>query len=148
MELSKIEQLLEKYFDAETTIAEEQELKAYFASGNVAPHLQQYSGMFGYYTAQDNAVYNRPLVFQQKTDYRKWISVAASVVLLAGMVTWFSVVENKPNQEELGTYDNPEQAFQETQKALNMLSKNVNVGVEGMSYIGEYEKTRTSIFKK
>ena len=64
------------------------------------------------------------------------------------MVTWFSVTENAPNQQELGTYDNPEQAFQETQKALNMLSKNVNVGVEGMSYIGEYEKTRTSIFKK
>jgi hypothetical protein len=148
MELNKIEQLLDKYFDAETTVAEEQQLKAYFASGNVAPHLEQYRDMFGYFNAQDNATYNKPLVFEQKRDYRKWISVAASVVLLAGMVTWFSVIENTTNQQELGTYDNPEQAFQETQKALNMLSKNVNVGVEGMSYIGEYEKTRTSIFKK
>lgn len=148
MELNKIEQLLDKYFDAETTVVEEQQLKAYFASGNVAPHLEQYSDMFGYFNDQDNATYSRPLVFEQKRDYRKWISVAASVLLLAGMVTWFSETGNTPNQQELGTYDNPEQAFQETQKALNMLSKNVNVGVEGMSYIGEYEKTRTSIFKK
>lgn len=148
MELSNIELLLDKYFDAETTLAEEQQLKAYFASENVAPHLEQYRDMFGYFTAQDNAAYSKPLVFEQQRDYRKWISVAASVVLLAGMVTWFSVTGDAPNQQELGTYDNPEQAFQETQKALNMLSKNVNVGVEGMSYIGEYEKTRTSIFKK
>jgi hypothetical protein len=52
-----------------------------------------------------------------------------------------------PHRQKLGTYDDPEVAFQETQKALNMLSKNVNVGVTGMSYIKEYEKSKEKVFK-
>ncbi len=42
MALDKIEQLLEKYFEAETSIAEENELRVYFSSQDVAQHLQQY----------------------------------------------------------------------------------------------------------
>ncbi len=42
MELDKIENILEKYFQGETTIAEENELKEYFSSPNVAQHLEQY----------------------------------------------------------------------------------------------------------
>jgi len=36
MELVNIEKLLQKYLDAETTIAEENELRTYFLSDNVA----------------------------------------------------------------------------------------------------------------
>ena len=36
MELKLVEQLLEKYFQGETTIAEEKQLKAYFSSNDVA----------------------------------------------------------------------------------------------------------------
>lgn len=41
MELVKIEDLLEKYFQGETSIAEENELRNYFSSSNVAQHLEQ-----------------------------------------------------------------------------------------------------------
>ena len=46
MESVRIEQLLEKYFEAATTAAEEQELRAYFAGDGVAPHLSWYAPMF------------------------------------------------------------------------------------------------------
>ncbi len=36
MELNKIEEILEKYFQGETSIAEENQLKEYFSSSNVA----------------------------------------------------------------------------------------------------------------
>jgi hypothetical protein len=148
MELKTVEALLEKYFDAATSIAEEQQLKAYFSSQDVAPHLEQYKTMFGYFKAQaDAGEFNKELSLATKVNYRKWISVAASVVLLGGMVTWFNFNE-QPQQHELGTYDTPEEAFIQTQKALNMLSKNVNVGVSSMNYIGEYEKTRKTVFKE
>ena len=39
MELSKIEFLVEKYLEAETSIAEEKELQLYFSAPNVAQHL-------------------------------------------------------------------------------------------------------------
>ena len=50
MALDRIEKLLEKYFEAETTIAEEKELKDYFASSDVAQHLEQYKLLFGYFS--------------------------------------------------------------------------------------------------
>ena len=42
MALNNIEQLLEKYFEGETSIDEEQALKDYFNSENVAPHLEMH----------------------------------------------------------------------------------------------------------
>jgi hypothetical protein len=145
MELKAIEKLLDKYFDAETNTAEEKELKHYFSLPDVAPHLEQYRPLFGYISQETSQQFDKPIPLKTKKHYAAWISVAASVVLMLGMFTFYN---SQPSEDELGTYDDPEVAFRETQKALNMLSENVNVGVSSMNYIGEYEKTRKTIFKK
>jgi hypothetical protein len=44
MELNKIEIVVEKYFDCETSVEEEKELK-YFASTDVASHIMQYKSI-------------------------------------------------------------------------------------------------------
>lgn len=145
MELRTIEILLEKYFNAETTIAEEKDLKLYFSSPDVAPHLEQYRPMFGYFSNQAEQKFDKTLPLKTKKYYARWISVAASVVLLGGLLTFY----NSQPEEDLGTYDDPEVAFRETQKALQMLSTNVNVGMGGVHYVGkEYEKTAKEIIKE
>lgn len=145
MELKIIEQLLEKYFDATTTIAEEQQLKAYFASSTVAPHLEQYRPLFGYFTAESNQQFTKPLPLKSKKLSGKWLSVAASLVFITGMLTYYNYTD--ANQEDLGTFNDPEVAFRETQKALNMVSKNVNKGVNSLDYLKQYEESRKTIFK-
>jgi hypothetical protein len=57
---------------------------------------------------------------------------------------------NEPvnHQHDLGTYESPELAFKETQKALALLSSNVNIGIESVRYIQEYEVTKSRVFKK
>ncbi len=145
MELGRIEQLLEKYFDAETSIAEENQLKEYFSSPDVAPHLEQYGSMFGYFASEATQKFDKTIPLKTKRHYAQWISVAASLVLLMGMFAYFT---NQPAEDDLGTYNDPEVAFRETQKALNMVSKNVNVGINSVNYIGEYEKSRKTIFKE
>ena len=43
MNYQYIEQLIERYFAAETSVAEERILRAFFAESNVPSHLQQYA---------------------------------------------------------------------------------------------------------
>lgn len=146
MELDKIEILLEKYFEGETTIAEENELKKYFSSSDVAQHLEHYRGMFGYFTAAKEQRFEQVIPLKTKTQKKvAWLSIAASVVVLLGLFTFYN--QNMSQNQDLGTYDDPEKAFQETQKALYLLSKNVNVGVEGMQYVQEYQQSTELIFK-
>src|SRR6218665_1913959 len=147
MALDKIEQLLEKYFDGETSIAEENELKNYFSSSGVAQHLEHYQPLFGYFSTAKEQQFEQHIPLTAKKRKVAWISVAASVVVLlgAGTFAYFNYSTSTQSQD-LGSYDSPEEAFRETQKALSLLSNNVNVGVESVQYIREYENTKDKVF--
>ncbi len=147
---NKIEQLLEKYFNGESTIIEEKQLQDYFSSQNVAPHLQQYQQMFGYFAQANKQVYTKEILPKPKSKNIKtiWWSVAASLVVMFGIGI---AIQNIPQKEkvssEYGTYDNPEIALQETQKALDLVSKHLNVGIKSVSYINEYENSKRQFLK-
>lgn len=150
MEFNKIEILIEKYFQGETSIAEEKELRSYFSSQDVAPHLEQYKAMFGYFTEAKQQEFTQKIPQQTKKRKVMWLSIAASIVVLFGMAAFF-IIDNDnqtATQNELGSYESPEQAFRETQKALALLSSNVNVGIESISYVQEYNNSKNLIFKK
>jgi uncharacterized protein HemX len=149
MELHKIETLLEKYFDGQTSITDEKQLTNYFLSSDVAQHLEQYKPLFNYFSQAKQQTLEREIPLKTKTRNLAWLSIAASVAVLLGVGSflYFNNREAKLDQD-LGTYDNPEIAFQETQKALQLLSQNVNVGIESVSYITEYENSKNLIFKK
>jgi len=147
MELKLVEQLLEKYFQGATTIAEEKQLKAYFSSNDVALHLAKYQSLFGYFETQKETQFEQKLPLQpRKQSTVKWIGIAASFVVLFGLATFY-FYPSEPRQQDLGTYDNPEEAFAATQKALLMVSEQVNIGMESVVYLEEYEKTTKTIFK-
>jgi hypothetical protein len=152
MELDKIEYILEKYFQGETSIAEENQLKEYFSSPNVAQHLEQYKPMFGYFSQVKEQKSTQEIPLQTKKRNVAWLSIAASVVVLLGIGTYLFVgkktVDPVVAQSELGTYDNPEEALAATQKALALLSSNVNVGIGSVQYIKEYEQSKNKIFKQ
>lgn len=149
MELDRIENLLEKYFEAATSIAEEKELKNYFASSDVAQHLKQYQPIFGYATQakQEQFTATIPLITKKRSSV-VWFSVAASVAVLLSVGLFTFNHYNQPKSNDLGTYDDPEVAFRETQKALALISESVNKGIGSMSYLNEYEQAKNKIFKK
>ena len=149
MELGRIEKLLEKYFEAETSIAEEKELKEYFTSLDVAQHLEQYKPLFGYFPQAKQEHFNLAIPLTTKKRNRVvWLSVAASVAVLLGVGLFTFNNYNEPKSNDLGTYDDPEVAFRETQKALAMISEHVNKGIGSMKYLNEYEQSKNKIFKK
>lgn len=148
MELHNIELLIEKYFEGETSIIEEQQLRNYFASADVAQHLSHYKPVFGYFSAAKEQIsaQAQTLPVQDKKPL-KWVSVAATIVILLGIGTATYLNEDVATTSDLGTYNDPEKAFRETQRALDLLSTHVNTGVESVQYIEEYDAAKQQIFR-
>jgi hypothetical protein len=118
MELANIEKLVEKYLNAETTLQEETTLKNYFTEGSVAPHLQEYAYMFTYFAAVRDETYTKTIALKpQKSKRRnyKWLSVAASIVLL------FSLFIGKQEYEKYQAL----KQFEQISKGLRLLSQNL-----------------------
>ncbi len=135
----KIEQLIEKYLDAETTLQEEAVLQDYFVNSKVAPHLEEYRALFGYFAESKNERYTKTIQLNTKKKNWKWLSVVASVAIL------FSVYKGYNNNQERAE---AEIAFQQTQEAFQLLSKTMNKGTVAIGYLGEYQTTTNKIFKQ
>lgn len=132
MVLNNIEKLIEKYNNAETTQKEEAQLKAYFLSDDVAPHLEHYKPMFQYFSKahQEQFTKDVPLKTKKNTKLYQWISVAAVTVLMLG----FLIPNLNNDQKTLADYSEEEQKmYLETKQALAMLSSNFNEGASSLN---------------
>lgn len=150
MESQIVEKLLDRYFEAETTGTEEERLKAYFTSGEVAPHLQQYIPMFCFFEQAKTEHFSKEISYTPvetrfsaaKRKVYSWVAIAASIVILMG------IVAQQENQvSEFGTYEDPELAMQKTREALEMMSIYMNSGTEELGYIEEFNNTKNKIVK-
>jgi len=147
MELANIEKLVAKYENAETTLKEEGILRDYFLSGNVAPHLEEYQLMFTYFHTSQGETYNKTLEFktQKKRNY-KWLSVAASVVLLFSVYMGYE--GQKDSSRPISEMTIEEQFhYEQAREALAMLSGSLNKGSEAVSNLKAYENSVNKIFK-
>jgi anti-sigma-K factor RskA len=138
MELANIEKLLEKYLNAETTIAEEKELKNYFLNSNVAPHLLEYQELFGYFSTSKNEQFTKTIQLNSQKPNWKWLSIAASIVLLVSVYTGY-----QNNQQRKA-----EKVYEETKLAFNMLATNLNKGNVAIAQLQYFENTKNKIFKQ
>jgi hypothetical protein len=140
MELANIDKLVEKYLNAETTLQEETTLKNYFTEGSVAPHLQEYAYMFTYFAAVRDETYTKTIALKpQKSKRRnyKWLSVAASIVLL------FSLFIGKQEYEKYQAL----KQFEQISKGLRLLSQNLKKGEQAVATLYTYENTVNKILK-
>ncbi len=163
MVLHKIEDLLVKYDAAETTLQEDQELRAYFLGDDVAPHLEQYKPMFVYFTKSQQELYTKDMVLKPKRSmvvYRR-IAVAAVAALMLGVV-----VPHWENSNTTFASLNPveQDAYAKTMAALklvsigvnegkqqlnslSLVSDNLNHGIDTARRLSEFSKTTNRIFK-
>jgi hypothetical protein len=154
MESQKINILLQKYFDAETTIDEENELITYFTSGEVDENLKMYVPMFSgmkelsaeeeVHTLGDDLMnYILESEHKEKLRYR-WMwqivtGVAASVILVMLAVNFYS------NQNQWkDTFANPDQAYSEASKTLEFVAGKYNKGLAQLRPIGRIETATDS----
>lgn len=169
MELANIEKLLDRYLDAETTLQEENTLRNYFTTGNVAPHLQEYGMMFGYFKENKSETFTQTIQLKSEKPRKKswkWLSVAASVALLVSIFIGkqeydkhlqrkqFAQIKealqqvsfnlNRGNDELYAVSDN----LNKGNDALYAVSNNLNKGNNAVAQLKIYEETANTIIEK
>lgn len=140
MSTENIEQLLEKYLEASTTIAEEQQLAQYFSTDNVATHLLSYQPLFKYFKKSKQTRSARTTTVKTSFSFYKWTAVAASTLLLLGFFTKEMIQQQTEKEEAL-------LAYYETKKALQFMSTNFNHGAKNVQHLNTYSITKNKIFK-
>ncbi len=143
MELDRIESLVEKYFEAATTVAEEETLRTYFSSGEVAPHLEQYAPMFNYFSKAKEERFTRQVPLSPRKSYLKWASVAAVAVFMIGFYFY------RPAPAPVTLADEyTQEEIESAQEAFALLAMNFNKGTEQLNHLEEFQKTTNKFLTK
>ncbi len=148
MELDRIEKLLEKYFEATTTIEEEETLRDYFSQEKVATHLERYTSIFNYFSNAKEERFTKQVPLAQKDigsrkNFYRWLSVAAVAMLMVGIYFGKSYQDEQQLQRQQAEY-----AYNETKKALDMLAENFGRGTEKVAYLNEFVEAKEKIYNK
>ncbi|MBF8149315.1 hypothetical protein ITJ86_05370 [Winogradskyella sp. F6397] len=159
MVLNNIEDLIEKYHNAETSLQEEAQLKAYFASDNVAAHLEHYKPMFQYFSQSKQEQYTKDVPLNsKKTKLYQWISVAAVAVLMLGLIVpSFMGPTEEEKQEALMVYNQTMEAFNLISLGMNegktqltnlaVAGENIDEGAKQASKLSEFNTMTNKILK-
>lgn len=100
MNYAHIAALLDKYWEGETSIAEEQQLKQYFQAGNIDPRLHAFAPLFKAIAIEKAIAFqgNVPMqVRSRNLAWRNW-TAAASVALILTAGGWWILHKPVENQ--------------------------------------------------
>ena len=151
MDIKEIQVLLEKYFEGETTLEEDQALLDYFSGENIDSKLRPWQQQFLLLKSG-----REPLVFDPEFENRlagliesqqeiplhkhksRWISrlaVAATIAVLIGISG--VIVLNKEWHKEKDTFSDPQVAYAEAQKTLLFVSQKMNQGMKPLNAVSK-----------
>jgi hypothetical protein len=161
MDLDRINDLLQKYWNAETSLEEEEQLRTFFAKEPVPENLKETASLFRYFEQQkrlgvDDLAFDRELKKKLKPAGKvinlsmTQVARIAAGLLVVVAATFFVRQEIKkayPDEPE-DTYDDPKVAFEETKKALMMISKSFNKAQKEASKINVFNEATDKMHEK
>ncbi|MCJ7757953.1 MAG: hypothetical protein MUP24_07365 [Gillisia sp.] len=147
MELNKLESLLKKYDEGNTTLAEEKQLQYYLSSEEIPAHLRSYKMIFAYAANEKNRTYPGKTQLAPKKGQFFFIGIAASILLAIGIFAWQNNSREEIPQHNVGTIEDPHEAYQKTKEALQMVAQVFNTGREDLEYLNEFNKTKNKFIK-
>jgi hypothetical protein len=167
MDSKRLEELLQKYWNCESSLEEEEALRTYFATHDDVPEaLKDTADLFRYFGEHkektlNDAAFDARIAQRVKTPTGRVRSlvyntmrIAAGVAALVSAV-WFmhrelsgpaesSATAVKGHELE-DTYDDPKLAFEETKKALMMISKSFGKAEEQARKINLFNEAKEEI---
>ncbi len=159
MDSKRIEELLKKYWECETSLEEEQMLVDYFSSGNVPEQFKEASSLFQYFQHQkkkslsDSSFDGYAFTKSKGENINRrvgWVynslRIAAGIIVLMTAI-WLvrSEIRETIPQEMVDTYDDPQLAFEETKKALLIISKSFGTAEEQAKKINLFNEAQQQI---
>jgi hypothetical protein len=145
MELARIEAFLDAYFEGQSTLEQESQLREYFTTQEVAPHLIAYIGLFEGLKAAQEEVLEKEVTLPSTTTFskRSWLSIAASIVIVLGVAGLQFSNSNQLTEEEVIALAE----FNKSKEILLLLSKSFNKGTAELAALGEFTEAKNKIIK-
>ncbi|MFZ5429747.1 MAG: hypothetical protein ACOZDD_05910 [Bacteroidota bacterium] len=153
MRTSEVKALLQKYFEAETSLQEERQLKEYFSQAETDPELELYREFFDGLTTADVAERDRILENEimdyilekesgSKSRYRQmWLTVsgiaASLLIAVSGMLYY------QQQQSFRDTFTDPDEALAYAQHTLQFISSRYN---QGMSALEPVQSVQNAVY--
>lgn len=137
MDSKTLEQLLEKYWTCETSLEEEKQLRDFFTGKNIPGSMKETAELFRFFEAEKKKSVNEnfePAVtkhFHQRqggkiismVSFSNIARIAAGILVVVAATFFIRQEVRKSYPKELqDTYTDPQMAFEETKKALMMIS--------------------------
>ena len=158
MDFKEREDLLIKYWNCETSLEEEKQLREYFGGDDIPDQLRETASMFRHFeeakkkSLSDLAFNDQVMrkVNPRKGQIRRLMynsmRIAAGLLVVI-VATWFIRTEVRQTipQEIVDTYDDPELAFEETKKALLMISKSFGTAEQQTRKINMFNEAQEEI---
>jgi hypothetical protein len=160
MDYEGIKALLNKYWNCETSLEEEAQLRKYFSGSHVHDELKEFAPYFQYLKSESEMLisenFEKKLIDQVKNRKQRgkqrflnvYYKVAAAVILILFVITVhqrFIVVREKATTIVQDTFDDPEKALEETKKALLLVSEKWNKGKSNIVKLSEFNKAEKVI---
>ena len=156
----KTSELLKKYWEAETSLQEEQELKNILASSEDT-ELEEEQALFAYFDekkeAELDASFDAELLAQidqmeeqkdarvisLKDYFTRYASIAAAVLVLC--ISGALYYQQQQQYQVEDTFDDPELAYLELKKQLLMVSQFLNKGENTLNELNNLSKVPTEL---
>lgn len=161
MDSKQVEQLLERYWSCDTSLEEEKALREYFNQPGVPDGLKESASLFRYFEQQrqrnltDVAFESELKKKVQPADGKMRSLMMSSLRIAAGISVVVASVwlvrtqwQTKEPAELTDTYDDPKKAFEETKRALQLISKNFGKAEKAASNINLINEAKDKIQKE
>lgn len=158
MDYREIREVMNKYWQGESTLEEEKRLKNFFHEHPEAlpQELERARDLFDFFEKDSLVVTDaislpdrsqlkmgKPLAHRGAYLLKSYWEYAAIFLLLLASVLLFNPKDHAVRPADVGikdTYQNPQQAFDATQKALAMLAANLNKGKDEMQKLAVFNQ--------
>ena len=164
MDSNRLKELLGRYWNGESTLEEEQQLRDHFSTSEIPEELKETAALFKYFEQSKkksltDISFDRTIVEKiHKPAAAKGrvasivfnaMKIAAGIAVLM-VAIWFvrTEVRQSTPQEVVDTYDDPKMAFEETKKALLMISKSFGSAEKQAKKINMFNDAKEEIQRR